>query len=119
MYGLLLIISLLFCSLIWLLYREMSNNDDSILEGYEYNVISYCDDCKNKTFGECTRCATCVWVRGYDYKTGKFFAECRKGDEHGLWKNDKENMACDSKKVLWQYSRDTFYNGPYESMIMQ
>lgn len=98
---------------------EPAVNYKPIVEGYEYNTVYYCNDCKGKTFGQCTQCASCLWVRGYDYKNGKFFAECRKGDEHGLWpvsrcNKDKSNKY---KEPLWGYSRDPFYDNKYESMF--
>lgn len=116
----LLIIILLFCSLFMVLYHTtlFSSITRPITEGYEYDVISYCEDCKNKTFGQCTQCASCVWVRGVDYEKGQMFAECRKGDEHGVWRDGEENQNS-NKKIVWQYSRDPFYDGPYESMIAQ
>lgn len=83
-------------------------------ENYEYTTVYYCNDCKDRTFGQCTQCASCAWVRGYDYNTGKFFAECRKGDEHGLWDSSLEESK---KEALWLYSRDPFYNYPYYSMF--
>jgi len=83
-----------------------------ILENYEYTTIYNCNECKNKTFGQCTQCGSCLWVRGYDYKNNKFFAECVKGDEHGPWNNKRKD-----KVIMWKYSRDPFYNNPYISMI--
>jgi len=90
-----------------------SNVFENVLEGYEYNTVYYCNDCDNKNFGQCTRCASCVWVRGFNYDKNEFFAECRKGDEHGLWKKSGDI----NNEYLFGYSREPLYNGPYFSMI--
>lgn len=86
-------------------------NNNPLLEGYEYNTIYYCNDCEGKTFGQCTQCGSCTWIRGYDYDKGKLFAKCVKGDEHGPWNNISGN------KIVNQYSRDPFYNHEYVSMF--
>lgn len=106
LFVLILIIIILLCISLFAVYYQ------PLQENYEYTTIYYCNDCKGKTFGQCTQCASCLWVNGYDYGKKQFFAECRKGDDHGLWENNTPK-----RPALWKYSRDPFYNHPYYPMF--
>lgn len=88
-------------------------------EGFDVSPVYYCHNCKDKTFGQCTQCLSCRWIKTINQDVnGKVYYEgkCVGGDEHGLY-NPEEIMMDDSVQMIYPYNRDPFYNGEYISIF--
>lgn len=85
--------------IIYCYYSAKTEHFDAISRVY------YCQDCSNKTFGQCQDCLSCVWI--IDPETGQ--GKCIKGDPY-TFKYTNVN------RPIYAYQRDPFFNSPYYPM---
>lgn len=103
--------------IIALFYVTIKNSN--ITENFDVSPVYYCNNCKGKTFGQCTQCLSCVWVKTLNQDdNGKIYfkGSCISGDEHNIY-HPTLLMMNNNIQRAYPYSRDPFYNNPYISIF--